>query len=231
VGKNLEAMWGKLAAEILTQNWESAMSDVYQIRDLIDNASSKTTPLQQLQQRSWLVHFSLFVFFNHPRGRDGIVDLFFSSAYINTIQTTSPWILRYLTTAVITNKRRRNQLKDLHKVIQTERYQYHDPITEFIHHLYVDCDFDGAQKSLSECEEVGSICFLVPRMSFQDYFYNKPFHFDRCSPMIISSSPPDKILFKMHACSCLKFIVEFTNALTFRKCCRIFGEQFNSYPM
>ena len=40
-----------------------------------------------------------------------------------------PHILRYLTTAVITNKRRKNVIKDLVKVIQQESYTYKDPIT------------------------------------------------------------------------------------------------------
>lgn len=44
-----------------------------------------------------------------------------SSRYLNAIQTMCPHILRYLTTAVITNKdvrKRRQVLKDLVKVIQ-----------------------------------------------------------------------------------------------------------------
>jgi hypothetical protein len=32
--------------------------------------------LQNLQQRTWLIHWSLFVFFNHPKGRDLIIDMF-----------------------------------------------------------------------------------------------------------------------------------------------------------
>ena len=63
-------------------------------------------------------------------------------------------MLRYLTTAVITNKRRRNVLKDLVKVIQQESYTYRDPITEFLECLYVNFDFDGAQQKLRECETV-----------------------------------------------------------------------------
>ena len=75
----------------------------------------------QLQQRTWLIHWSLFVFFNDPkgRGRDGITDMFLNQPqYANAIQTVCPHILRYLTAAVITNKRRKNVLKDLVKIIQ-----------------------------------------------------------------------------------------------------------------
>ena len=37
-------------------------------------------------------------------------------------------------------------VKDLAKVIQQESYTYKDPITEFVECLYVNFDFDGAQK-------------------------------------------------------------------------------------
>ncbi|TNN45090.1 Eukaryotic translation initiation factor 3 subunit E [Liparis tanakae] len=71
--------------------------------------------------------------------------------YLNAIQTMCPHILRYLTTAIITNKdvrKRRQVLKDLVK----ESYTYKDPITEFVECLYVNFDFDSAQKKLRECE-------------------------------------------------------------------------------
>jgi translation initiation factor 3 subunit E len=69
-----------------------------------------------------------------------------------------------LITAVITNKRiqkRRQELKDLVKVIQQEFHTYEDPITEFVECLYVNFDFDGAQKKLSQCESVLGNHFLV----------------------------------------------------------------------
>ncbi|XP_043544679.1 eukaryotic translation initiation factor 3 subunit E isoform X2 [Chiloscyllium plagiosum] len=117
----LSSLWGKLASEILMQNWEAAMEDLTRLKETIDN-NSVSSPLQSLQQRTWLIHWSLFVFFNHPKGRDNIIDLFlYQAQYLNAIQTMCPHILRYLTTAVITNKdvrKRRQVLKDLVKVIQ-----------------------------------------------------------------------------------------------------------------
>ncbi|CAO2602373.1 Eukaryotic translation initiation factor 3 subunit E [Lemmus lemmus] len=142
------------------QNWDAAMEDLTRLKETIDNnvSCSVSSPLQSLQQRTWLIHWSLFVFFNHPKGRDNIIDLFlYQPQYLNAIQTMCPHILRYLTTAVITNKdvrKRRQVLKDLVKVIQQESYTYKDPITEFVECLYVNFDFDGAQKKLRECESV-----------------------------------------------------------------------------
>ncbi|CAG8445989.1 2726_t:CDS:2 [Ambispora gerdemannii] len=150
--QNLSALWGKLASEILAIDWDNALEELQKLRETIDQKNFASA-LHQLQQRAWFIHWSIFVFFNHPKGRDGIIDVFFQPQYINTIQTSCPWILRYLTTAVVTNKRRKNILKDLVKIIQQESYEYRDPITEFIECLYVNFDFEGAQHKLKECEQ------------------------------------------------------------------------------
>merc|ERR1719370_2437105 len=146
-------MWGKLASEILMQNWDTALDDFNRLKQFIDESIFGSS-LQTLQQRTWLIHWSLFVFFNHPKGRELIIDLFlYQKQYLNAIQTTCPWMLRYLSTAVITNKSsRRNVMKDLIKVIQEESYTYQDPITSFIEDLYINFDFDGAQRKLRDCE-------------------------------------------------------------------------------
>jgi len=151
----LNGMWGKLASEILMQKWDDALDDLNRLKQFIDESTFGSS-LQTLQQRTWLIHWSLFVFFNHPKGRDLIIELFlYQKQYLNAIQTTCPWILRYLSTAVITNKSsRRNVMKDLIKVIQEESYTYQDPITSFIEDLYVNFDFDGAQQKLRDCETV-----------------------------------------------------------------------------
>ncbi|EDW77090.1 uncharacterized protein Dwil_GK22114 [Drosophila willistoni] len=149
----LDVLWGKLAAEILTLNWNTALEDLTRLRDYIDNASFST--LQALQQRTWLIHWSVLVFFNHPKGRDLIIEMFlYKPLYLNAIQTMCPHIMRYLATAVVINRTRRNALKDLIKVIQQESYTYRDPITEFLECLYVNFDFEGARLKLHECQTV-----------------------------------------------------------------------------
>jgi translation initiation factor 3 subunit E len=102
--------------------------------------------------RTWLVHWALFVFFNHENGRNAIIDLFFQERYMQAIQAEAPHLLRYLAAAIITNKRRRSMLKDLVRILQCETYS--DPITEFLLKLFVEYDFDGAQTKLAECDVV-----------------------------------------------------------------------------
>uniref|UniRef100_M8AZD7 Eukaryotic translation initiation factor 3 subunit E n=2 Tax=Aegilops tauschii TaxID=37682 RepID=M8AZD7_AEGTA len=152
--RSLSALWGKLAAEILMQNWDVAQEELNRLKEMIDSSSFTSSPVNQLHSRIWLMHWSLFIFFNHENGRNGIIDLFFQDRYLNAIQTNAPHLLRYLAAAVVVNKRRRNMLKELIKVIQQEQNSYKDPIIEFLECLYVKYDFDGAQQKLVECEQV-----------------------------------------------------------------------------
>ena len=52
----LSALWGKLATDILLEQWDEAFDDVKELRDFVD-AKTFRDPLQQLQQRSWILHW------------------------------------------------------------------------------------------------------------------------------------------------------------------------------
>ncbi|OBT55675.1 eukaryotic translation initiation factor 3 subunit E [Pseudogymnoascus sp. 24MN13] len=128
------ATWGKLASEILTTNWESAMEEVTKVKDSIDTKLFADR-LAQLNRTA--------------------------PPFINTIQTACPWVLRYLAAAVITNRSRtrntgqyQKQLKDIIRIVKQETYEYSDPVTDFIKALYVDFDFEEAQRKVSDAEEV-----------------------------------------------------------------------------
>ena len=54
-----------------------AHEDLLALKEAIESNSS-STPLMQLQQRSWLMHWSLFLLGNHPNGRNIVADLFFN---------------------------------------------------------------------------------------------------------------------------------------------------------
>merc|ERR1712001_357256 len=151
----LNGLWGKLASDILMQKWDQALEDLKRLQQHIDESTFGSS-LQTLQQRTWLIHWSLFVFFNHAKGRELIVEMFLDqNQYLNTIQTSCQHIVRYLAAAVVINKSRRHPaLRDLVKVIQQESYIYSDPITEFLASLYVDFNFSTAQEKLKLCSEV-----------------------------------------------------------------------------
>ena len=54
-------------------------------------------------------------------------------------------------------------------MIQTEEYQYHDPVTSFLKELYIEFDFEAAQKELTLAEEVVGNDFFLSE--FKDEFF------------------------------------------------------------
>ena len=68
------------------KEWDHARDDLVKLRVYID-ANPFDTEWELVHQRAWLLHWSLFVYFNYPKGRDEIIDMFLNQqAYLNTIQ-------------------------------------------------------------------------------------------------------------------------------------------------
>uniref|UniRef100_A0A7E4VHV2 Eukaryotic translation initiation factor 3 subunit E n=1 Tax=Panagrellus redivivus TaxID=6233 RepID=A0A7E4VHV2_PANRE len=151
----LNALYGKFASEILYQEFAHAKDDLIKLRAYIDS-DPFDSELEFLQHRAWLLHWALFLFFNLPKGREDLIDMFLNQQpYLNAIQILCPHLLRYLAVAVVTSKsKQKSSLKDLTRVIESERHRYKDPVTEFLSCLYIDYDFDAAQQKLRECEDV-----------------------------------------------------------------------------
>jgi len=175
----LQVLWGKLSCEILVENWEEASVALTAVQLSIEQLvnTKQMPPLEALKQRTWLLHWSLFVFWNNsgPKGLEAMVDLFFTEKYLQAITTNAPHLLRYLTAAVLLCKRRlakssskdgrssgndaRRLMKDLVRVMQN--CEYSDPIVEFVDCLCVKFDFEGAQTKLAECEMVLTTDFFL----------------------------------------------------------------------
>ncbi|CCI40490.1 unnamed protein product [Albugo candida] len=164
----INALWGKLAAEILIFRWEEALADIERISDVIENSASMT-PQEQLQQRTWLLHWSLFVFAWCEDGRDAIVEFMLQPRYAEAIQCNAPWLLRYLSAGVIFHKRRKSLIPDLLRILQLADTTYVDPILEFVDYLFVRLDFESAQASLRECEAVLASDFFLYEKNLTDF--------------------------------------------------------------
>lgn len=167
-------LWGKFACEILMQNWEQALEEQARLKEFIDQYPH-FAPLELLQQRTWFIHWSLFIYFNHANGRDMLIELISEKKnnkvppyYLNAVETLAPHILRYLAVAAITHRKRRDLIKDLVRIIQQEAYTYRDAVTDFVQCLCVQFDFDGAQQKLKECAELFENDYFLA--SYQDEF-------------------------------------------------------------
>eukprot|EP00953_Heterococcus_sp_UTEX-ZZ885_P015245 8593-Heterococcus_DN1.PRE.2 len=85
------ALWGRLACEILTANPEGALHLIREVKQVIEFRGSSA--LEQLQQRSWLLHWSLFVFFHHANGRDELITLFFEEKFLQIAYAIKQFVL------------------------------------------------------------------------------------------------------------------------------------------
>ena len=172
----LQVIWGRLACEILVEDWDAAVVAVEAVKTSIESmvSSSQMSPLKALSQRTWLLHWSLFVYWNNSSkgGLEQLVDLFHTERYKQAITTNAPHLLRYLTAAVLLCKRKitkkaaatsnsdaRRLVKSLINVMQD--CEYSDPIVEFVNCLCVKFDFESAQTKLAECEKVLASDFFL----------------------------------------------------------------------
>lgn len=175
--KMLEVLWGRLACEILVEDWKEASVAVEAVKAALESmaASNDLDALQALHQRTWLLHWSLFVYWNDNSaiGLEQLVELFHTERYKQAVTTNAPHLLRYLTAAVLLCKRRvtkkaaagssnseaRRLMKQLISVMND--CEYTDPIVEFVDCLCVKFDFDSAQAKLAECESVLASDFFL----------------------------------------------------------------------
>mmetsp|Transcript_11090 Transcript_11090/g.17800 ORF Transcript_11090/g.17800 Transcript_11090/m.17800 type:complete len:507 (+) Transcript_11090:162-1682(+) len=172
----LQVLWGRLACEILVEGWEAASVALDAVKAALEImvSTGQMSALDALSERTWLLHWSLFVYWNNSAkgGLEQLVELFHTERYKQAITTNAPHLLRYLTAAVLLCKRRitkkaaagsnaeaRRLMKNLTNVMQD--CDYSDPIVEFVNCLCVKFDFESAQTKLQECEKVLDADFFL----------------------------------------------------------------------
>lgn len=186
----VKALWGKLSGEVLTlgtrESVVTALKDLLALQTQIDSAVdvqgamggaqdlTATQHLELLAFRSWLLTWSLFIFFKNPVDADEeetpdvgteypaaedmpeylllqMLDFFMGQKHLNAMQTNCPWLLRYVCVAMVCTAKKSRKYKGwLINVVQQEAYEFSDPITRFITALYIDYDFEKANACLKE---------------------------------------------------------------------------------
>ena len=77
--------------------------------------------MELFANKEYLIHTSLFVFLlaNNP----AFLDFCFSQSYIHTLQTSSPYLIRYLTFFLVIHYReRKHQIRELVRIIEMVTY-------------------------------------------------------------------------------------------------------------
>lgn len=124
------------------------------VHDLLDQRRSSDSTVQ-LNRRAWLIHWSLFAYFNGRLPK--LVETFFTSQYMSVIHAACPWILRYVVVAVVSTHPRsvrfNRRVKDLTRVVQQELYEYSDAVIDFVKTLYIDYNFSEVAAKLEIASE------------------------------------------------------------------------------
>jgi translation initiation factor 3 subunit E len=148
----LGALWGRLSCRILQASWEESLLDFVAVKDAIETRN--ISAVDQIRQRAWLLHWSLFVFSNQRDGHDSHYEFFSEKIYIQTIENLCPWMLRYYSLSIIIGNKKKTMMKELLNEIQSLSHLYSDPITEFVEALYDRYDFNEALVKLKESHEI-----------------------------------------------------------------------------
>lgn len=133
---------------------DSVLRALLGVQDLLDQRRTSESTVQ-LNRRAWLIHWSLFAYFNGRLPK--LVDTFFMSQYMSVIQAACPWVLRYVVVAVVVthprSARYNRRVKDVIRVVQQELYEYSDPVLEFVKALYIDFDFENVALKMEEAAD------------------------------------------------------------------------------
>jgi translation initiation factor 3 subunit E len=74
------ALWGKLSTSIMMVKSEDAFEDLKALREVIDKRGG--SDLTALQQRTWLIHWSLFIFPHLDNGKVQLIEWLMEPKYI-----------------------------------------------------------------------------------------------------------------------------------------------------
>jgi len=160
--KNLNALWGLLAIDILQGNYEEAFETFTKLKDHIEKRSFALVT-DQLNQRAWLINWAIFFFFKLPNGGNLLTNLLLEESYKSTIQITCRHMLKYLIAAALLNDKRNVLRESVLALIKSEKHEYSDSFTEFIENLYDKFDFDTA---LGNIDAIADACS-------KDYFLHE----------------------------------------------------------
>jgi translation initiation factor 3 subunit E len=177
--RSLQALWGRFGAEILVELWEGADKDLSHLLGAI-RQSHHLTDLQTMQQRAWLLHWSLFVFANHPKGRDLLVEFFMTEGQdkardkisnLHVIVLACPWLLRYLVACLLVQQKKHGQLKQLLRILTpADVAGMQDPMIDFLYKLLGSFDFEGAQQKLADCASVIATDYFLSHIMTAEEF-------------------------------------------------------------
>jgi translation initiation factor 3 subunit E len=184
----LEVMWGKLAAAIMAEPQEAEGKAVFFQRADEERAriaaalgaakagggggGAALSDIKRLQQRTWLLHWSLFLLANFPKRREPLIDFYLADENLSCIALTCPWLLRYVIAAVLPHRKKHVLAKMLFRLLSPEALALKDPFALFLHAILGRFDFEAAQGLLEDCRRAIASDYFLSSMLTPAQFLN-----------------------------------------------------------
>lgn len=144
--KTLETQWGIVQSSAILNDLDFD-KELETLINLVET-SLLVSPGQRLNQFAWILHLSLFLFKQSDK-IEKLVSIFQRPGYIAAVETSCPWLLRYVVVAsVITGK----NIRAVSEIVGQE--SLFDPICKVLENLYVHVDFESVGKSLLIAKDI-----------------------------------------------------------------------------
>merc|ERR1712096_439129 len=133
--------------------WEAAGDLVLKLDEAYDTATVKIPRYELVLNRTWLLHWTLFIVFksDSPAVARKMMDFFLQEKSLQIISVGCTHLLRYVAALLILHKNlQESRAQELLGKIRQDCHWYSDPITKFLEALFFDVDFDSAQELLGE---------------------------------------------------------------------------------
>lgn len=166
--RQVSCIWGSLAAFILKGEYEAPSPGVEMAADVIikidESLETAKMPKKEiLLQKTWLLHWALFAIFKADRPDPKLLDFFLNEKSMSVISLSCPHLFRYVGACLILQKRLKHLMKDTVWIVHHESSSYSDPVTRFLLALYIDMDFDEAQRELQKCAQACKVDYFLQK--------------------------------------------------------------------
>ncbi|AFZ79270.1 eukaryotic translation initiation factor 3 subunit 6, putative [Theileria equi strain WA] len=125
-------------------------------------------------KRSWLLHWSLFYIFKyhlylfHKKNKGiksfewpQLQEYFLDDRNLSVVHLVAPHLLRYYAVYAILNRNRKDHFKVISAAISNAKSKYSDTFTSLLGALFVDFNFEAAQKHIAEIDKACSSDVLL----------------------------------------------------------------------
>ena len=162
-GPNIGIYWGKLAACIQnyqdgdgwdkSPEWEKAFNLAWARDGSIDSAIRERymPDIKRLQERTWLLHWSLNILAEYPSKREALLDIYLRDENLLVVSLTCPWLLRYIITTLLLFRKKHHLVSKVVRLLTPEALALGDPMIKFLQSVAVDFDFEAAKAVMNDC--------------------------------------------------------------------------------